>query len=131
MTKEELKRIPEIIKLIKIKEKQLEELSEISVCVPALNTNEKVQSSIISNGFPVSDKKLDLERQLNNDIAKLFELMNEAYKLFSMLPYEDRLLMEARYIRGLSWREVCEEIKYSWRSAHRHHKRILKVLFPN
>ena len=130
MTKEELKRIPEIIKLIKIKEKQLEELSEISVCVPTLNTNEKVQSSVVNKGMPICDKKIDLERKLLKDKEILIEKRNEALNLIQRLQGVERRLMELRYISGFKWEEIAIEMNYTYRHTTRLHGKILKKIFP-
>lgn len=131
MTKDELKQLRGIKKLIDYKKRELQELEELSTCVPALNTKEKVQVSIINKGMPLSDKKIDLERQIEKDIDRLISLQKEAYTLIQGLPPRDRLLIEARYIKAWSWSKVCEETNYSWNSVHRHHRRILQELFPN
>lgn len=129
MTREELKTIPRIEKLIKYKKEQLEELQELATCVPALNQNEKVQTTVIDRGMSQVDKLIDLELKIKEDQRKLVNLKAEAYDIIRELKGAERELMELRYINGKRFEEIATEMNRSYRHVIRLHGRILSKIF--
>lgn len=131
MTREELKTIPRIEKLIKYKKEQLEELRELATCVPALNQNEKVQTTIIDRGMPQIDRLIDLDFKIREDQRKLINLKAEAYDIIRELKGAERELMELRYINGKRFEEIATEMNRSYRHVIRLHGKILEKIFRN
>jgi len=72
---------------------------------------EKVQDKI--------DKSLEESyKKLNNIKDKVYSLENET----------EKMIIELRYIYGLSWLEICDEVEYEWAQTHRYHASALKKI---
>lgn len=129
MTKEELKQIPTMAKRIQLKKEQLAELRELATCVPALNTNERVQSSVVNRSMEQVDKIIDYQQRIQAEQLELFCAKAEAYELISNLAGNERIIMELRYISGKTWEEIAIEMDMSYRHVVRLHGIALRRLF--
>lgn len=129
MTREELKSIPNIDKMIRYKLEELRELEELSTCVPALQTKEKVQTSVQNKSMDIVVKIADFKREIEKDYNRLIELKKEAYSLIQNLEGKEKILMDLRYIGGKEWQEIAYLLGWSYRHTTRVHGEILKKIF--
>lgn len=81
------------------------------------------------SGSPVErpmDKVLEIEAEINREIDELQEVCREIKAVLNQLEDDTlRLLMEYRYIDGLTWEQVAEKMHYSWRHTCRLHGEAL------
>ena len=130
ITREQLKNIPILNKQINSKIKQKEELWEMAMCVQSSNfTMERVQSSRHPDPMVLVDRLVDMEASINADIDDLVDLRTEAATLFKSLPERDCLLMELRYLEGLTWEKVAERMGKEVRQTFNIHARAINELF--
>lgn len=73
-------------------------------------------------------KHLELMDRYKAQIAQMVEQQAAIEKLIEGLDPVERRLARFRYIDGLTWEDVCDEMNYSWRQTHRIHGRMLDRL---
>ena len=128
MTRDDLREIIRLEQRIKDKESLIIYLRSLATR-HTLPIGDKVQSGSINDPMKPIDKAVDLEEEIREDICDLFQLKFEAYRWMSTLEGEEKRLMELRYIRGLSWREVAEHMSYSERRVYQLHSEVMKREF--
>jgi DNA-directed RNA polymerase specialized sigma subunit len=132
ITKQQLKSIPLLDARIDSKIAQARELREKALCVQSTSTTaDRVQSSRHPDPMVIVDKLVDAEAAITAEIDQLVDLRTEAATLFKSLPERDCLLMELRYLEGLTWEKVAERMTYGIRQVLRIHGDILISLFPD
>jgi len=128
MTKEELGKLGSIQKEIELIKKELNTITE--ECVTDKVTGSMVEHPYIfthfkicgydSGGYSVKVKRL--ERKL---MRKLDELMDERERLEEYIEDVDdditRMILRLRYINGLGWNQIGNELGYSERQVRRKH----------
>lgn len=74
-------------------------------------------------------KLLDLEREINSDIDRLVDLRREIEDVIADVP-DDRLrmLLELRYVNGLTFEQISQRMNYSCVQIRRLHKKSLKFV---
>ena len=81
------------------------------------------------SGSPIErhmDKVLEIEAEINREIDELQIVRQEIRAALNQLEDESlKLLMEYRYIDGLTWEQVAEKMHYSWRHTCRLHGEAL------
>ena len=81
------------------------------------------------SGSPIErpmDKVLEIDVEINREIDKLQIVRQEIRNTLNQLEDENlKLLMEYRYIDGLTWEQVAEKMHYSWRHTCRLHGEAL------
>lgn len=98
------------------RKKELENLEEDLVSLPALSCGDKVQTSL--SGNPTENNALELikkKREIENNIRRdeiLIERVEIAVSNLSGI-YKDIIVM--RYINGYSWRYLVDKLNYSER----------------
>lgn len=66
------------------------------------------------------------EEKIDAKIAELTKLQGEIEKLLNEVKNPDyRLLLELRYLQGLTWEQIAERMHYSWRHIVRLHGKAL------
>lgn len=69
------------------------------------------------SGSPVErpmDKVLEIEAEINQEIDELQEVCRDIKSVLSQLEDDTlRLLMEYRYLDGLTWEQIAEKMNYS------------------
>ena len=128
MTKEELREIPNIEKIIEDKKEQLVNLKAMAMGIPSIKPKIKVQESTSNKSMAIVAEAVDLEREIEKDIIKLIKMRKKAYYMLDKLSGTERRLMELRYVNGYKWRVIAEKLSYSLQHVHRIHKRILARL---
>lgn len=71
---------------------------------------------------------LALQERYEAQLEKLAEGQVIIENIIEGLEPTERRLARFRYIDGLSWEDVCEQMSYSWRQTHRIHARMLDKL---
>ena len=81
------------------------------------------------SGSPIErpmDKVLEIDVEINREIGELQIVRQEIHAALNQLEDENlKLLMEYRYIDGLTWEQVAEKMHYSWRHTCRLHGEAL------
>lgn len=128
MTKEELAEIIIADKKIRAKKETAAALYELATSVPGIDTTTlKVQTSSRSENEIIT-KYLDLERELKKDIAAVLEKKKKIYKDLQLLCGLEKEIMQLRYIGGLGWEDISEQVNLSVRQARRIHDKALEKL---
>ena len=126
MTREDIRRIPELNNAILRDEAQLRYLKEKSTAVPAISTKEKVQGGTSQDRMKYADAAVDLEVELRIRWDELRELQEEAGEWIKTLdaPLERRIF-KMRLIKCFTWDEIAELIGYSRRRTFEIAERII------
>ncbi len=129
-TKQQLKQIKWLDKVIKSKTDQLENLRSIVFSVSGNSGDEKVQTSKRRDKIgDIIPKIMDLEKELNNHIKKFIDLKSEITKKIDELPdMEYRLVLMLRYLDFKTWEEIAELMNYSRQWVTKIHGRALNSL---
>lgn len=81
------------------------------------------------SGSPVErpmDKVLEIEAEINREIDELQEVCREIKAVLNQLEDDTlRLLMEYRYLDGLTFEEIAVKMHYSWRWVIKLHGKAL------
>lgn len=74
-------------------------------------------------------KIVDLEAEINADIDRLLGIRREITDTIAIIKDpRERLLLQYRYIDGLTFEEIAVLMNYSWRHIHRLHSQALSNL---
>ena len=69
---------------------------------------------------------MEQERRIDAKIAEMTKLLDEIEKLLGEVGNPDyRLLLELRYLQGLTWEQIAKKMHYSWRHIIRLHGKAL------
>ena len=72
------------------------------------------------------EKIVEQERRIDAKIAEMTKLLDEIEKLLGEVGNPDyRLLLELRYLQGLTWEQIAKKMHYSWRHIIRLHGKAL------
>lgn len=116
MTRDEIKRIPELNNRIMRDEAQLRYLKERATAVPALSQQERVQTSRVSDRMKYADAAVDLEVELRYRKDELKELMEEAGEWIKTLDTSlEKRIFKLRLHKCYTWEEIAELVGYSSR----------------
>ena len=81
------------------------------------------------SGSPIErpmDKVLEIDVKINREIDKLQTVRQEIRAALNQLEDENlKLLMEYRYIDGLTWEQIAVKMNYCWRQVCRKHGQAL------
>ena len=127
MTREDIRRIPELNNRILRDEAQLRYLKEMATAVPALSADERVQTSKKYDRMKYVDAAVDLELELKDRIDELKELKEEAGEWISTLDTSlEKRIFKLRLKACLTWDEVADIIGYSRRRTFEIVEKTLK-----
>lgn len=126
----------EIEKLdIKINQKcdMLSELRTNRFNVQAVDfSKEKVKSSTKNNVNNLSDKLLDLENEINEDIDNFYDMKNKIINEIHQLNKKDHIkVLHKKYIEYKSLELIAVEMNYSYRHVKRLHGYALNDFLEN
>ena len=72
---------------------------------------------------------IEIEKLMSKQQKKLYAIRNNIQSSINTLPDSlHRRIMNARYIDGQSWEQVCITVSYSWTNTHREHSKALKEI---
>lgn len=96
---------------------------------PVSNWDGQPRGSGVSNPVErLATKHLTLVERYQAQLVKLAEAQEYVEAMIDGLDTVERRLARYRYIDGLRWEDVCEEMTYSWRQTHRIHGRLIDRL---
>lgn len=126
--KEYLNQLKKLNCCIKNKKQELSELSEIIYTTPALDTSkEKVTTSVQNKGFDKIDNKIDLEKEIAQQIEDFISLKHKIINDIHSLNRSEYIdILYKRYVQFKSFEEIAVEMNYSYRHTTRIHGYALK-----
>ena len=69
----------------------------------------------------------ELKEQVIDKIDYIMDKVTEANKYIETIPDADtRIVLQCRFINGLTWREIEDNFSISWTTAHRKYRKWLK-----
>ena len=72
------------------------------------------------------EKIVEQERRIDAKIAEMTKLLDEIEKLLGEVGNPDyRLLLELRYLQGLTWEQIAKKMHFSWPHIIRLHGKAL------
>lgn len=81
------------------------------------------------SGSPIErpmDKVLEIEKEVDREIDEMQIVRKEIRETLNQLEDENlKLLMEYRYIDGLTWEQIAVKMNYCWRQVCRKHGQAL------
>ena len=81
------------------------------------------------SGSPIErpmDKVLEIDAEINREIDELQIVHQEIRETLNQLEDENlKLLMEYRYIDGMTWEQIAVKMNYCWRQVCRKHGQAL------
>jgi DNA-directed RNA polymerase specialized sigma subunit len=118
-------------KRIKTKERQLDWLrSHAAYVSPKISDEPKVSAS--GRRSPVEEavvRIVELERDINDSIAKLMRLKTEiADAIRSVNSMECETLLEMRYLAFLAWDQIASQLNYSQNYIYHLHRKALGLV---
>ena len=129
MTKERLRRYRDLL----AEKKQLEQHLET---IESALYNPKIQQLKQTPRAPsqgnatedLANKHLELMDRYREKLAELTMEQLAIEEAIERLPFRERKVLRAYYIRGLTWEEVAVDVGYTWRHVHRVHSSALQLL---
>lgn len=98
---------------------------------PSYNPKVRGSSTIYSKTEDTLIEKIDLERELMHDLDLYITWRQELSQLFDQVDDgRHRLLLEYRYIDGLTFEKIADKLDCTLRNIHRLHQETLKELLP-
>ena len=107
-----LRKARELDTLVHTKLNEIDRLRELAECLSSPKLGERVTSSNGNTSMQTVDKIVDLQAEVNKEIAVLVDLIAEIHTKIEQLenPTERAVLTE-RYINVKSWEEIAEIIR--------------------
>lgn len=130
ITRDEIRKIPDLYKSIKRDKDHLQYLNEKATCIPSMNTEtERVQSSPSNHGNIYVEAAVDLAKEIKDAEAELDELQARAAIFIAavdeILP---KKILTLRYIRCYSWDMVADLVGYDERYVRRIEYQVVSEL---
>lgn len=121
-----LRKARELDTLVHTKLSEIDRLRELAECLSSPKLGERVTSSNGNTSMQTVDKIVDLQAEVDKEIAVLVDLIAEIHTKIEQLenPTERAVLTE-RYINVKSWEEIAEIIGYSDRNTRYLHGKAL------
>lgn len=114
--------------IFQIKEK-LAEIEETYTQVKAMKIDGLPKGKSVNDYIADAIIKIEeLKSVYNKKISEILEFQIKIENAIDELEPEERILIRKRYIDGLKWEEVCQELNISWRTAHRLNKKIMEKI---
>lgn len=131
--KDFLKQIDLLDEMIKCNKQELENLRDLSVSITGGGANDvRVKSSndVVEARFTnVIHQIMELEKAIVSDTEKALEIKLEVRTAISKLEKSnERLLLNYKYIQGMTWTQVCSAMTIAETTAYRIHGSALKNL---
>ena len=121
-----LRKARELDTLVHTKLSEIDRLRELAECLSSPKLGERVTSSNGNTSMQTVDKIVDLQAEVNKEIAVLVDLIAEIHtKIEQLDDLTERAVLTERYINGRSWEEIAGIIGYSGRNTRYLHGRAL------
>lgn len=119
-------------KLIESKLEEIKRLRELatSISIPDLSKERTSGGNQVQCRFAeIVDKLVDLECEILQEVDDYVEQEKEMRNVINQLPKPEwQLIMQYRYVEGLSFEEIAEELNYSVRQIYNMRKDIFEYL---
>lgn len=130
MTKDKLR---QIITLDKIIESKLRQLEDLKTTLYGLKSTVEDVTGIRGTSVPNPTESaaiqiVTLSEEINATIDQLVDLKDEVLKYIKQLDTKYQLVMELRYMECLNWTDVATISGYSAQHVYRLHGEALKIL---
>lgn len=121
-----LRKARELDTLVHTKLSEIDRLRELAECLSSPKLGERVTSSKGNTSMQTVDKIVDLQAEIDKEIAELVELITEIHaKIEQLSDTAEKAVLTERYINGRSWEEIAGIIGYSDRNTRYLHGRAL------
>lgn len=98
-------------------------------------------AALCIDGMPHGHNQSDLSdyaAKLDELVQRMLQLRHERIQIYTQIFNDierigdeaERAVLMHRYLRRLSWEQICVEMGYQWAQVHRIHARALKDLVP-
>lgn len=129
MTKKDLQQLYWTKKNIQALKNKLLELETAATRVTTqLSNDPKGPRSIEDKQSELVIKMIDVQDEINRQLAKAYEFMAKIEKAIENLPAREEYLIRLRYIEHESWIDICKALDYEWAQVHRVHAKALNLL---
>lgn len=129
MNKEDLMKYYKVKQEISQIKEKLQEIEETYTQVRAMKIDGMPKGNSVNDYFAQALIKIEeLKDIYNQKIGRLLKMQIKIERKFELLEPEERILARKRYMDGLKWEEVCEELNISWKTAHRLNNKILEKI---
>lgn len=113
--------------LIHTKQAEQARLRELAEGLSSPTMGDRVAASKGNTSMQTVDKIVDLQAEIDKEIAELVDMIAEVHaKIERLLDPTEKAVLTERYINGRSWEEIAEIINYSERNTKYIHGRALK-----
>ena len=115
--------------------KEIPRLREMAQSISSITMGDRAQSSKHGEA-PFAkriEKLIDLEKRIDAEIDLLVDLKAQTQRTIAdVQDVNDRLVLDCRYIRGMTWEQIGEELHVDKATAWRWHERAIKhVVVPD
>jgi len=112
---------------IQLKMEQIEYLRNLST--KATSTIDAIRVSGTRERYRMenaADRIMDYQSEVKEDLERLLRLKREIkQKINLVIPIDQRMILESRYLCFKSWDTISDDLGYSYRQLHRIHGRAL------
>jgi DNA-directed RNA polymerase specialized sigma subunit len=116
---------------IQANRQELTQLRELAASIKSnFPSGDKVQSGSIKNSLEDTAARIaDFESVILADVRRCVKLKRKIYLMIHRIPDErSRLILQQRYIKNLSWKQIADNMGYDVSSVFKLHKEALKQL---
>lgn len=130
MTREELLSIPGTEMRIKVLNASILQLRSLATSLSAPLGGDKVQAPGAKDRIGnIVSSIVDAEAEMKEDIRILASLRLEAVEIVESLPEPELSVMRLRYIVGMKWEDIADEVGYTTRNCFNIRNKALGLLF--
>ena len=129
--KEYLSQTFTLLKLIKAKEEQIQQLRDmLESTTGGIQTSTKVQSSLRTDSISeITARILDAEKECQQGISQMLSILREIGSAIENVSQVDcRLILYERYVNGKRWNDIAVDNNYSLKWVHVLHNRGLTAI---
>lgn len=129
MTKERLRRYRDLLHEKQQLEQQLETIEGALYNPKIQHLKQTPRAQSQGNATEdLANKHLELMDRYREKLAELTMEQLAIEEAIERLPFRERKVLRAYYIRGLTWEEAAVAVGYTWRHVHRVHSSALQLL---
>lgn len=128
--KQFLRQVRYLDDLINTKLDQIQEIKSLAEKVTSTLSPDGTspQSSVLQDKIgDLVSRIIDLQIEIKTAARKMIDLKTEAMRIIDRMPTpECKLLLQLRYLNGLTWERIAVDMNYSYRNVHYLHSRALQ-----
>ncbi len=126
--KEYLNSVRNADKLIKVKKDELYSLRKNIAQISSQRKTEPVKNSSVRDPMIIIDKIVDLQNEINSEIANLVRMKSEVRSKINQLSDERYIIVLTEYyINQKTWEQVADRTHYDLRYVYKIHGKALKA----